>query len=421
MKQIPALGFFAVLTLLIFGQEVTAQTDSLRKDALNVFMDATPFQKERITFINYVRDRKVADLVIISTSEITGSGGREYTMFLEGMGAYSGMVDTLKYSTLPDDTEDQRREKELQVLKMGLIRYIIKTPLAEYIKIDFTEPITSTISTDKWDSWVFKADISGYSNGQSSIKQTTLWGGVTASRITDEWKYTFNFNYSYHNNKYEYEDVIYSSITNSKSFNTLIVNSLNDHWSLGGSAGIYASTFANYDFRTYISPGVEYNIFPYSESTSRQFRMRYSLGAGYNDYADSTIYNKTTEFMISHSLRSTYQVIRKWGSIELSASWSNYLRDVSENQLSIWGNINWRIAKGLSLTAGSAYSFINNQVNLAKGELSPEEVLLEIQELKTDYTYYFHFGFSYTFGSIYNNVVNPRFGGGSPGRTVVVY
>jgi len=334
MKKIAVLWLIASLTASIFGQNVTTQADSLRKDALNVYMNATPFLKERITFINFVRDRKVADLVIISNSEITGSGGKEYTMFLEGMGTLSGMVDTLKFSTLPDDTEDQRREKELQVLKMGLIRYIIKTPLAEYIKIDFTEPITSSISTDKWDSWVFKSDISGYSNGQSSIKQTTLWGGITVSRITDEWKHSFNFNYSYNNNKYEYEDVVYTSITNSKSFNARIVNSLNDHWSVGGSAGVYASTFANYDLRSYISPGIEYNIFPYSESTSRQFRILYSMGTGYSDYTDSTIYNKTTEFLLSHSLQSTYQVIRKWGSIELSASWSNYLRDFSLSVLS---------------------------------------------------------------------------------------
>ncbi len=29
------------------------------------------------------------------------------------------------------------------------------------------------------------------------------------------------------------------------------------------------------------------------------------------------------------------------------------------------------------------------------------------------YSYFFMFGLSYTFGSIYSNVVNPRFGSGS--------
>ena len=41
---------------------------------------------------------------------------------------------------------------------------------------------------------------------------------------------------------------------------------------------------------------------------------------------------------------------------------------------------------------------------------SLEDVLLRRKMQKTDYSYYTSFGFTYTFGSIYNNVVNPRFG-----------
>jgi len=40
---------------------------------------------------------------------------------------------------------------------------------------------------------------------------------------------------------------------------------------------------------------------------------------------------------------------------------------------------------------------------------SLEEILLRRRELETSYYYYFSIGLSYTFGSIYNNVVNPRF------------
>ena len=55
--------------------------------------------------------------------------------------------------------------------------------------------------------------------------------------------------------------------------------------------------------------------------------------------------------------------------------------------------------------------FINAQDT--KGGASLEEVLLQRRQLETTYNYFFQVGFSYSFGSIFSNVVNPRFGSGS--------
>jgi hypothetical protein len=49
---------------------------------------------------------------------------------------------------------------------------------------------------------------------------------------------------------------------------------------------------------------------------------------------------------------------------------------------------------------------------LVKGEATLEEILLRRKELATEYEYSISVGLSFTFGSIYSNVVNPRFGGG---------
>jgi hypothetical protein len=52
---------------------------------------------------------------------------------------------------------------------------------------------------------------------------------------------------------------------------------------------------------------------------------------------------------------------------------------------------------------------------------STQEVLLRRKELATQYRYFTFFGFTYTFGSIYNNVVNPRFGNnGGGGMTIMM-
>jgi hypothetical protein len=55
---------------------------------------------------------------------------------------------------------------------------------------------------------------------------------------------------------------------------------------------------------------------------------------------------------------------------------------------------------------------VHNQLSIPKGDYSIEDVLLERAELETQFTYFASIGLSYSFGSIYNNVVNSRFGGG---------
>jgi len=416
MKKFTISLLFILFSLTVFAQEKTTNTaDTLRKDALNVFMSASSYLKTEIPFINYVRDRKVADLIIIDTYQSTGSGGAEYTYFIEGQFKYAGMMDTLKFTSSPDDTQDQIRSKEVKTLKMGLMRYMIKSPLAEYISIRFTEPISEVVTSDKWNNWVFRTRISSSLNGQRTYKYHSVSSSISASKVTSEWKINFNLNYSNSLSQYDYGDIKTSYRRKSSGGNLLMVKSLNDHWSAGVSANIFNSIYSNYDLSAGIQPGIEYDIFPYSESTRRQFRILYTAGLSYNNYSDTTQFFQTEETLWSHSIQTSFSSVQKWGSIDISSTWSNYLHDFSLNNLSLDAYISLKVAKGLSLTLFGSYSFIHDQISLRKGTASIEDVLLRRQELSTTYSYYTSIGITYTFGSIFNNVVNPRFtrsGGG---------
>lgn len=144
--------------------------DTLRKDALNVYMQASNHIRREITFINYVRDIKEAQLVILRSQQQTGAGGSRTTFLLEGQLDMDGKNDTIIYNASPDDTREQRREGEIRTLKMGLMRYILETPLAEFIDIQFTEPIADVVSTDKWNNWVFSANLGGSTRGESQFE-----------------------------------------------------------------------------------------------------------------------------------------------------------------------------------------------------------------------------------------------------------
>ena len=408
--------------LLILALNLNAQTqnDTLRKDALRVYMDADDYIRQQIPFINYVRDIKDAQVYIISNSQGTGSGGDQYTFFLVGQHEFVNQTDTVSFTSSPDDTEDSIREMKVQTLQNALMRYVQHTPLAKYIKLSFTEPVEDVVSSDNWDSWVFRTSVNGFLNGQKSYNSNQIFGSLAASRITPEWKMEYSADYNYSLDHFEIEDETINSINKSKSFSSLIVRSLNDHWSVGGTARIRSSTFSNYKAKMQVMPGIEYDVYPYSESTSRQLRILYSAGYIYQAYTDTTIYDKLEEHLWGQSLSAAYQVVQKWGSVNLNLTWFNYMHDWSKNNLSLSGMMDIRIAKGLNFNFGGGASLVHDQLALVKGGASSEEILLQRKELASQYQYFTYFGLSYTFGSIYNNVVNPRFGNSSGGMRIVI-
>ncbi|HOC49423.1 MAG TPA: hypothetical protein PKG68_11905 [Bacteroidales bacterium] len=418
MKKILLTGLILLGYSAVSGQTVA---DTLRKDALNVFMEASDYVRKEIPYVNYVRDIKDAGLYIISTTQMTGSGGREFTYFFIGQNENQGMRDTLKFTSSPDETSELIRENEVRTLKLGLIRYVARTPLARFLKISFSEPLAQTVTTDKWNSWVFKTSVSGYASGEKSYRSSYLNGSFSANRVTEKLKSSVSLRYSYSSDKYEVDDELITSEYNSKSLSGLLVGSLTDHWSVGGSMYAGASRYNNSDLSFNFQPGIEYNVFPYSESTRRQLRITYKLGLGYENYIDTTIYNKVKENLFSQYLTVNYEVIQKWGSANLSLGYSNYLHDWSKNNISLNAFLDLRIAKGLSLNFGGGGAIVHDQLGLVKGGATQQEVLLRLRELETQFEYFTSFGLTYTFGSIYNNVVNPRFGNsGGGGMTIIM-
>ncbi|MCX6255034.1 MAG: hypothetical protein NTV31_11235, partial [Bacteroidia bacterium] len=351
------LSFFSA-----FSQESTLKPDTLRKDALNVFMNASDYIRKEIPYVNYVRDIKDAGVYIISTIQRTGSGGSEFTYFLVGQNENSGMRDTISFVTSPDETQDETRIKEVRTLKMGLMRYVAKTPLSKYMNISFSEPLSETVSTDKWDNWVFRSSIYGFLQGQQTYKSSYLNGNLSAGRVTKDWKINIEARYSYSIDRFDIDDEIITSENNSKSFSTLIVKSISDHWSYGGSMYLGSSSYSNNSMLSTFMPGIEYDLFPYSESTRRQLRLLYSVGFNYVNYIDTTIYNKTKEGHLQHSFNAAYEVVQKWGSINVSLNYSNYLHDWSKNNLSLNGFVDLRIAKGLNVNFGGGASLIHDQL-----------------------------------------------------------
>ena len=399
---------------LSFSQEEEPDIEELKKTAPKVFIDCgicdIDYIRTEITFVNYVRDRKEADIHVLVTTLRTGSGGREYTIAYIGQNKFKGINDTHKYFSEQTDTQDEIREGLTKALKVGLMSYVAKTPIASRIRISYAEKDKPTAVKDKWNFWVFRISGSGYFRGEEFYKYRSLSTSFSASRVTPELKINLSFSGHHSKQAYEYDTETIESTSESFSISGLVVKSLNDHWSVGAFFAAASSTYENIKFSLSPQPAIEFNLFPYSESTRRQLRFLYRVGFHTVRYREETIYEKTSENLWKESLSVTLDLKEKWGSISTTLSGSHYFHDLSKNRLTLFNILNLRLFKGLSFFAFGGGSRIHDQLFLVKGETNVEEVLLRRRQLETSYDYFFSIGLSFTFGSIYTNVVNPRFG-----------
>jgi hypothetical protein len=174
---------------------------------------------------------------------------------------------------------------------------------------------------------------------------------------------------------------------------------------------VSSETFRNFALKTRVAPGIEYDFFPYAESTRRMLTLQYTVGHDVHHYREETVFGKLREQLLDQRAEAGLSLRQPWGSASTQFSFSQYLNRPSKYSLGLFGNANIRLFKGFSFNVFGEFSRTHDQIYLPRGEASTEEILLRQRQLLTGYQYYFNFGINYSFGSIFNNIVNPRFGG----------
>ncbi len=155
---------------------------------------------------------------------------------------------------------------------------------------------------------------------------------------------------------------------------------------------------------------MEFNLYPYSQATSRKLTLEYNVGYVYFEYYEETIYNKLRERLFKESATLGIGIIQRWGSLDISFVVSHYFHDLTKHRVTLNNDISLPLLKRLSFKIYSYVSMIHDQLSLPKRKLTEKEIILQRKLLATQYSYYISIGISYTFGSIYSNIVNPRFG-----------
>ncbi len=368
------------------------------------------YLRQSIQFVNHVRDKEAADVHVLITNLRTGSGGQAYTINYIGRGRFADLQQTLLYNTIQNDTAEEVRRGLSHQIMLGLMPYMARTTLGSKIQIDFddSEAIEAQPVDDPWNFWVFRINGNGYVSSEASRDIFQYSSSVSADRVTEEMRIQTQVYGNRDLRRFKDEGETIESNSQQAGAWASFVRSLTDHWSLGVSGSTNTSSFNNIDLGVSTGPALEYNIYPYDESTRREFTFAYRLSYIYQDYAEPTIFEKEEESLLRHSLEARLRLKETWGETNARVLGSQYMHDPSKNRIEVSGNVSVRLTRGLSVRLASGLEFIHDQLYLPKGETDLEDLLLQRRQLATTYGFTSSVGLSYTFGSIYNNVVNTR-------------
>ncbi len=398
---------------------------------VDVYLDCsyfcdTDYIHTHIAYVNWVRDRTVSDVDVLVSIQSTAANGMRYTFTFLGRRSFAQLDDTLNVSTIAGASSDDVRRDMVRLLNEGLVRYVAHTAVGPHLVISVPKQVSrreqTTPKRDPWHAWVFTTSVNGYVFAEQLTKQGYLYGTFKASRTTKEWKLDLSANESYNESRYTLQDPDTTIVNIQRGFGLsgLVVKSLGPHWSVGLKGSLTSSTFLNEKHNLIVTPAIEYDVMPYSESTRQQLRIQYALGFDMLAYNDTTIYFKTGETLPMHTLSIAYAQQEPWGSVSVGANGSSFLNDGAKCSASISTGTSLKLVRGLNLNLYASYSLLHDQLYIAKGAATQAEVLLQQRQLLTSYQWNLSFGLSYTFGSLFNNVVNPRFGSTGSGGTIII-
>jgi hypothetical protein len=410
---------FLLFILFSWAHAVNGQSGGSSLDPIpSVFLDCNScdvtYIRTNITFVNYVRDQEDASIYLDIKDQRTGGGGREYTLIFSEIGTESGRVDTLRYSSPSSDTSDERRIGLNRYIKIGLIPYVTGSVALESLDIFYEAPDDDIAGTeeaeDPWNNWIFDMNVSSNLNGQASESNFGLYSGFEAERTTNTWKIRARVRGELRRRTIEVSD------------ETLDVNrDWGEYWGMIGYSLTERSTVAlfsrasfsrtgNIALSTYIAPAIEYSFFPYDEFQQRRFIVQYQITPMYRRYFNTTVFLKDSETIMSQELSTRLRYDQRWGRIDIRLSGMHFFHDSSINRFEVNPSFNVRVIRGLSVRLSGRYRIIQDQLSL-EADIDPNDPdnIIRGTQRPTSYDYSISFGLSYTFGSIYNNIVNPRF------------
>ncbi|MDZ7781313.1 MAG: hypothetical protein U5R14_15470 [Gemmatimonadota bacterium] len=376
--------------------------------------------RTEITFVNWVRDREDSDIHLIFTSQGMSGGNRQYTLDFVGRGEFAGLDEHLTFQSSGQDVQAETMDGLARTMRLGLVRYALAAGLGPDLDVRFTGDAARVEDEsegngdtfyDPWNSWTFRVAVSGDMDFEETQTSSRLNPQFNADRVTEAWKLNLSSRLDIQRERRDLADGReVRDDRNDWRFSALIVHSIGGHMGIGIDTDLRNSVRRNQTARIRLSPAIEYNYYPYSEATRRQFIAHYSVGVEHSNYMEETVFGVDRETLPVHRVGVQYRAREQWGNAGVGVDANQYLHSGGEfYSFGVSGNLSYRILRGLELNFSAGASRVNDNLYTPAGEISDEDILLGRQRLPSGYEYDASLGLSYRWGSSFANIVNNRF------------
>jgi hypothetical protein len=381
-----------------------------QENKLKVFLNCrcdTSYIKQNTPYLEYVRDQNLSDVEVFAYDIRNAAGARSFDLNFEGNKQYAHLSNKTSFEGNPNYTNDQSRKELLKKYQLGLFPFLVEGGYDLSLEVDSNQKEAEEV-VDKWKNWVFEVSGGLYADKEASRKVNSFNLGFEVDKVTEDWRISMDFRHNNSKSSFYNDDQTYnSSRTGTRVFGR-VVKSISDHLSAGIFYGGQKDTYQNLDLNYYVQPAIEYSLFPYAEVLNKEITLSYRLGSIHNTYIETTIFGYDEQKLTNHSLNLNVRFRQKWGDISSYMSATQYLNDGTKKRLSLRSNFNIRVIEGLSVRFSSNIQLIRDQFTLPAGDNSIEDLLLQQKQIATDFKTSFSVGLSYTFGSIYNSIINTR-------------
>ena len=390
------------------------------------------FVKASIGFVEFTSDATTADVDVLGIEE---GIERRWRLTFVGRGRFAGHDRVMSFSTAGFGTPEDRRREVVRVLKLGLVEYAAHTatgpnldvtvrrppPLSPAVLVDIEGPdldvtvrglpeLPAPPPGDGWNHWVFHLNGDSAGTGEQASFTAAYNVSASANRVTEGWKVRMGGSRSFSRSSFTVSDdeTIRSRLADWNA-EAVIIRSAGAHLSFGVTAAVRGSTYLNEQQVTHVLPGIEYDVFPYSESSRRSLTFQYTAGKSYYTYEAETVFGRLSEEVTHHAVTVALGLRQPWGQAGGMLTLTQQLTARDRTRATFVGSLNVRLTRNLAVVGSGSYSRIRDQFTLETGEASEEEVLLRLRQLATGHRYAASVGLTFSFGALSNATVNPRF------------
>jgi hypothetical protein len=416
-----AIGVLALTILLAVVRagdagQMTAATSS-PAGALKVSLQCQSCDRDHLRaalpFVDLVAETAPAHVDAMLTTT-AGNPSVQWTLTVSGRGAFKGQSRTITFAIPIAATAEEHRAEVARFLALALAPYAAATRAGAHLDLTYArdaEVAARRAAADPWNHWVFRLGASVHENGERSTTSRRISVSGSANRTTEHWKVRIGGARSLSESAFDVDELSLTTHLTDWSGDALVVRSLGGNLSWGFTSSVTGSTFANAEVIGRAAPGIEYDVFPYGESSRRSLTIQYTAGYAHYEYQQVTIFDRIQEDVGQHELNVSLGLRQPWGTSGAMVAYTQHLQSGDRNRLTATGTFNVRLHGSLSMSGSASYARIRDLFTLPRGDATDEEVLLRLRELDTSFRYSFNVGLSYAFGAVGNTTVNPRFGG----------